>query len=98
MVLLQVHLADYTLAGVGQESPLDQHLNSQAVRLSSQPGGQDSLPEVRDRHPGGEDSQSQGSQYVLEVLGMLLEDIEDDTQLGNLFLGEEHPFVHFVCP
>lgn len=27
-------------------------------------------------------------------LGMLLEDIEDDNQLKNLFLGEEHSFVN----
>lgn len=35
MVSQQVHLADCTLAGVGPESPLDQHLNSHVVGLSS---------------------------------------------------------------
>lgn len=67
--------------------------------LNSQSGGQDSPPEFQDRHPGGQGSLSVsqerqlgglGRQYVLEVLGMLLEDFEEDTQLVNLFLGEEH--------
>lgn len=90
MVPLQVHLADYTLAGVGQESPRGQHLNSQVVGPSSQAGGQNSLPGSRDRQLGGPGSQ--------DVLGMLLEGTEGDTQLVNLFLGEEHSFAHFVCP
>lgn len=90
MVPLQVHLADYTLAGVGQESPWGQHLNSQVVGLSSQAGGQNSLPGSQDRQLGGPGSQ--------DVLGMLLEGTEGDTQLVNLFLGEEHSFAHFVCP
>jgi len=80
MVPLQVHLADYTLAGVGQESLLGQHLNNQLAELSSQPGGQDSQPEGQGSQPEGQDSQpgGQGSQYVLEVLGMLLKDIQGD--------------------
>ena len=63
IVSLQVHLADCTLAGVGQESPLDQHLNSHVVGLSSQHRGQDSLPLSQHRGPAG-----LGSQCVLEVL------------------------------
>lgn len=63
MVPLQVHLADYKLAGIGQESPLDQHLNSQVVGLKSQPGVQNSLPASQGRKLA-----SQGSQYVLEDL------------------------------
>ena len=84
MVPLQVHLADYTLAGVGQESLLGQHLNNQLVELSSQPEGQDSQAGGRDSQAGGQDSQAggrdsqpegqdsqpegQGSPYVLEAL------------------------------
>ena len=86
MVPPQVHLVDYTQAGVGQETLLGQHLNNQLVESSSQPEGQDS-------QPGG-----QGSQYVLQVLGVLLKDIEGDSQMVNVFLGEEHSFVHFAFP
>lgn len=63
MAPLQAHLADYTLAGVGQESLLGQHLNNQLVELDSHPEGQDSPPGGQGSQPGG-----QGSQYVLEVL------------------------------
>lgn len=87
MVPLQVHLADYTWAGVGQENPLGHHQNSQVV---GQAGGQHSLPGSRDRQLGGPGSQ--------DVLGMLMEGTEGDTQLAYLFLGKEHSFVHFVCP
>ena len=52
MVPLQVHLADYTQAGVGQETLLGQHLNNQLVELSSQPGGQDSQPGGQGSQPG----------------------------------------------
>lgn len=90
MVPLQVHLADYTRAGVGQESPLGHHQNSQVVGPSSQAGDQHSLPGSQDRQFGGPGSQ--------EVLGMLMEGTEGDTQLAYLFLGEEHSFAHFVCP
>lgn len=55
MVPPQVHLAGYTLVGVGQGSSLGQHLNTQEVGWGSQPGGRD--------RPGG-----QGSQHVPEVL------------------------------
>ena len=86
MVPLQVHLVAYSQAGVGQETLLGQHLNNQLVKLSSQPEGQES-------QPGG-----QGSQYALQVLGVLLKDIEGESQMVNLFLGEEHSFVRFAFP
>lgn len=64
MVSLQVHLADCTLAGVGQESLLGQHLNNQLVELSSQAGGQDSQVGGQGSQVGGQGSQAggQGSQ------------------------------------
>lgn len=92
-VPVQVYLADYTLAVVGQESPLGQHLNNQLVGMSIQPEGQDSQPEGQDSQSGG-----QGSQDVLEVPGMLLKDTEEDPRLGNLFLSQEHSLAHLVCP
>lgn len=89
-VPLQVHLSDYTQAGVGQEGPLDHHRDSQAVGLSSQAGCQHSLPGSQDGQP-----ESPGSQ---DALGMLPEGTEGRSQLVNLFLGKEHSFAHFVCP
>lgn len=79
MVSLQLHLADYILADLGQESQLGQDLNGQLVGVGSQPG-------------------AQGSHYILEVLGMLSVDTEEDTQLASLFQGEKHSSVCFVCP
>lgn len=42
MVSLQLHLADYILADLGQESQLGQDLNGQLVGVGSQPGAQGS--------------------------------------------------------
>lgn len=84
MVSLQLHLADYILADY---TLADLGQESQLGQdLNGQLVGVGSQPGAR------------GSHYILEVLGMLLVDTEEDTQRASLFPGEKHSSVCFVCP